>query len=244
MSESLRIGVCIPCYSRHIPYLRQCLESIQAQTRKPDIVSISISSMNDSIPIDFASYVFPIRLKVSSEKQCAGKNRNIAAELIHDKVDILSFFDADDIMHPKRLELLEKQFMKHSLDSCVHYFMRGTNSDRETINTIIWPETTETIHLSGPEFKVGRDSVCGRVWYIGKPNKNELGQCGQITVKSTVWNTLKYKEKMIGEDSEFVWQVYTSGAKHGFIPDVLSMYIQNDKVHIDNLHFYSNSFKN
>ena len=129
-------------------------------------------------------------------------------------------------------------------DSCVHYFMRGNNSDRETIHTIVWPETTETIHLSGPEFKVGRDTTCGRVWYINDKNELELGQCGQITVKSTIWNKFKYKEKMIGEDSEFVWQVYTSGAKHGFIPDILSMYIQNDKIQVDNLHFYNNMYNN
>ena len=40
----MRIGVCIPCHEKHIKYIPQCLESIEHQTRKPDLVCIGIGS--------------------------------------------------------------------------------------------------------------------------------------------------------------------------------------------------------
>jgi hypothetical protein len=115
--------------------------------------------------------------------------------------------------------------------------MRGSVDSRNNIQTIQWPDPSELIHLNG--FTTGRDSVCGRVWWNGIPNKKELGQCGQITVRSAIWNIHKYKERMVGEDSEYVWQVYTSGSKHAFLSDVLSMYIQNTERFNNKDHFYT-----
>ena len=230
----MRIGVCIPCYAPHILYLQSTLASIEQQVRKPDIVSISISSYKDSEQIDTSKYSFPVVITSTSEKQCAGKNRNVAAEAIASQVDILSFFDADDLMHPRRLEILEKHFIEHKLDSCIHYFMRGSVDSRNNIQTIQWPNPSESIHLTG--FTTGRDTICGRVWWS---NERELGQCGQITVRSAIWNIHKYKERMVGEDSEYVWQVYTSGSKHAFLSDVLSMYIQNTERFNNKDHFYT-----
>jgi len=219
----MRIGVCIPCYEPHLPFLQYCLQSIEQQTRKPDIVCISISSCTKDPSLDTSKYSFPIAYSFTSDVQYAGKNRNIAAGLIESHADILSFFDADDIMHPRRLELLEKHFTEHALDSCVHYFTRGIDADR--LNPEIpWSPITEIIHLTG--FKPGKDTICGRVWWIDSAGKKELGACGHLTVKTSVWSAFRYNEyHNMGEDSDCIWRIYTSGAKHGFIPDTLSLYI-------------------
>jgi len=221
----MRIGVCIPCYAPHIPYLESCLNSIEQQTQKPAIVSISISSCTNNEQLPLASdYSFSIVYTSTILHQCAGKNRNVAAEAIVDQVDILSFFDADDLMHPRRLEMLNKAFTAYKLDSCVHYFTKGTHADRIRLSMIHWQEPTKLVYTTG--FTTGRDSVCGRVWWTGTPSARELGHCGHFSVKSSIWKSIKCVEDWgMGEDSEHVWRVVTSGAVHGFLPSVLSMYI-------------------
>jgi len=47
------------------------------------------------------------------------QNRNIAAR--HLDTDIISFFDADDIMHPQRIEFIERAFLGNA-DIVLHNF--------------------------------------------------------------------------------------------------------------------------
>lgn len=97
------VGVAIPCYKYHIPLLKRCLDSIEAQTRKPDQVVVSCSSCESSDIPSFA-YSFPLKILTHSQRQNAAQNRNrAAAELT---TDIVSFFDVDDVMHPQRIEVL------------------------------------------------------------------------------------------------------------------------------------------
>jgi hypothetical protein len=97
------LGVAIPCYKYHIPLLKRCLDSIEAQTHKPDQVVVSCSSCE---PTDIPSftYSFPLKIVATSLRQNAAQNRNrAAAELT---TDLVSFFDVDDAMHPQRIEML------------------------------------------------------------------------------------------------------------------------------------------
>jgi len=220
----MKLGVCIPCYDLHIQYLPYCLKSIEAQTRKPTIVSISVSSSKNKTPINPSDYSFPIVYTVTEAKLCAGTNRNVAAEAIYNQVEILSFFDADDIMHPRRLELLETHFTKYALDSCVHYFMKGSVKHRLAIQDIVWPSVSNSVYTT--PFETGRDNVAGRVWYVNPNKEKELGHCGHYTLKSSVWRRSPCVENWgKGQDSEHVWRVYKTHAKHAYIPDTLSMYI-------------------
>lgn len=90
----MRIGVCIPVVARHLPLLTTCLESLNRQTRKPDVVSIRVSEAK-ALPA-LPRYSFPVILQHTPEQSCAGANRNGAAYVIQDRVDLLSFIDADD----------------------------------------------------------------------------------------------------------------------------------------------------
>ena len=226
ITVNMRIGICIPCYAPHIKYLSTCLQSINNQTRKPDIVSISISSNIENSPINIDSFSFPVVIVSTHEKQYAGKNRNIAAKNIQEKVDIVSFFDADDWMHPKCIELIEYHFLHSKVDSLTHYYEKVLRSDSNIqLQHYSWPEITHILHLDN--FKIGRDSVCGRVWYIGDSNNWELGHCGHYSVRMNIWLQHPYNEHMtMGEDSELIWNIVTSGAKHGYSPDKLSLYFQ------------------
>lgn len=97
------IGVAIPCYKYHIPLLKRCLDSIEAQTHKPDQVVVSCSSCEPSDIPSFA-YTFPLKIVTTEQRQNAAQNRNRAAAEV--ATDLVTFFDVDDVMHPQRMELL------------------------------------------------------------------------------------------------------------------------------------------
>ena len=65
----MRIGVAIPCYIKHIPNLLALLDSIEAQTRIPEVVSISCSSTHyHEFPI-LKTYSFLVNVKLHLEKK-------------------------------------------------------------------------------------------------------------------------------------------------------------------------------
>lgn len=109
---SLSIGIVIPCFKPHIPFLIELLDSIQLQTRMPDQVVVSCSSTeNEDIPsrlIDERQYKFPLKIYTHPEKRNAAQNRNYGVSKID--TDIICFIDADDTMSPQKFQVVEKCF--------------------------------------------------------------------------------------------------------------------------------------
>ena len=105
----ITIGVAISCYQGHLEALGNLLESINLQSRKPDMVIVSCSSYDASnataTPYSSKKYSFPYHIFFHSEKKNAAENRNIAASYL--TTDIITFIDADDIMHPQRIAVIE-----------------------------------------------------------------------------------------------------------------------------------------
>jgi len=113
------IGIAICCYKGHIPHLGRLLNSIQDQTRLPDQVVVSCSSSSDDdIPYKASDYGFPLTIITHSEYKNASQNRNTAAAAL--TTDIVSFFDADDTMHPQRLQFIDQCFGNHDIKIFLH----------------------------------------------------------------------------------------------------------------------------
>jgi hypothetical protein len=117
----LTIGIAIPCYKGHLDVLTNLLQSIEEQTRKPDHVVVSCSSaVATDIPISLKNYSFPLDIQCHSEKKNPAQNRNCAIK--HLSTDIVTFIDADDIMHPQRLEIIEYCFRENPVSILLHSF--------------------------------------------------------------------------------------------------------------------------
>jgi cellulose synthase/poly-beta-1,6-N-acetylglucosamine synthase-like glycosyltransferase len=117
----MRLGLAIPCYADHLPQLGKLLEDVAAQTRLPDAVVVSCSSMPTE-PV-LPNYPFPIRVLTHPEYRNAAQNRNCAAEYLFRACDAVSFFDADDRMHPQRLEAVERAL--ENSDLVLHGYLDG-----------------------------------------------------------------------------------------------------------------------
>ena len=109
----MKIGVAIPAYIGHINRLFELLDSIEKQTRLPDKVVVSCSSTREFN--NNKTYSFPLQIIVTEERQNAAQNRNIAASNLMD-MDFITFIDADDIMHPQRVEVLLKVFEVYDVE--------------------------------------------------------------------------------------------------------------------------------
>jgi len=215
------IGICIPCHAPHSKYLQVCLSSIENQIRKPDLVSISISEM--TVPPQLPTYSFPVKIVCSPEKQCQGKNRNIAANNAQ-AMDILTFFDADDIMHPMRIESIEKHFHDSTIDGFIHNNKQCASKQYRTkpLNHIVWEPVSNKLYTDG--FITSKDYICGRITSSYGNLTN-----GHFTCRTHVWKDLQYPETYgIGEDSEYIYRIHSKDYKLGYSPDKLSYYLRDD----------------
>jgi glycosyltransferase involved in cell wall biosynthesis len=194
----MKIGVAIPCYKGHITALKALLDSIAQQTRLPDDVFISCSS---SVPSDFpyqaSDYPFPLRVLTHNIKQTVAQNRNIAGALVHG--DIITFFDADDQMHPQRLEIIEDCFTKHNSMILVHDFDADIPSYKE------FP-----IYAEFP-YRLNQLERCpwGSTVLKGRPAGLQVHN-GQPSIRREVFDTIRFNESaacLMKDDTVFCTDV-------------------------------------
>lgn len=202
-------SILIPCYKPHLNKLQRLLDCITGQTLPPDeiIIFTSQTTKNDILHLNLphnASIYFTARIVGVSEA------RN---KLYHlSTCDVLSFFDADDIMHSKRCE----------------YVMRGIAEDGYDILLTRYQYSLHSYDIPEPE----PYSILPT--YDGK-NPGEY-QHGHPTLIRTVMDKVKYVEGLSeGEDVTFLYHVIKAGFKAGKIPAVLTCYDYADGTIIGRL---------
>ena len=216
----MNIGIAIPCYIKHIPKLLILLDSIEEQTRKPNIVSISCSSTHyHQFPI-LKTYSFLISVKLHLDKKSPAENRNIAADNLD--TDIISFFDADDIMHPRRIELLEYAFLE-PCDIALHSFISEAQFDKN------FP--IDTINIQRNQLRQCQ-SGCIVLDYIARIAH------GHVTVRKSIFNKVRFPEEAcyhFKEDCIFCHRVFNiSDIKTAYLNHPLSIYIPSQSWLIEN----------
>ena len=104
----MKLAIVIPTYKYHIPVLKRTLESVAQQTCPPDLVIVRASSCDAKCSGILAElrlfpWPFPLTILETDKVQYAGQNRNEGVAAVPDDIDIISFFDSDDLMHPRRI---------------------------------------------------------------------------------------------------------------------------------------------
>jgi glycosyltransferase involved in cell wall biosynthesis len=205
----MRIGVAIPCYKYHIPKLKRCLDSIETQTVKPDMVVVSCSSASQE-DIPKYNYSYPLRILVHKERKNAGQNRNIAATALD--TDIVSFFDCDDEMHPQRIEALKDAFEQHpGLDIVLHQYWMDDEVNQPFQHYAKFAVQSNCL-LRSP-------TGCA----VYKHNWSERIHHSQVTVSKFILSRIQFKEDPSNErreDALFCGDVLA-------MPDCQNLYIFN-----------------
>jgi len=219
----MRLAVVIPSYHRHIPFLPRLLESINKQTRLPDLVVVRISSCGlEEIPllqklreIDLS---FLLVIHETEKLQMAAQNRNEGVELVPPGFDIISFFDSDDIMHPRRIELLERCFQEYpSADLILHSGQSGPLTQEE--KSIIWEPIEEPLKVHLNKCSLKPQMIAGPFKMVPFKlervvfEKEVSGQLnGHCSIRRHCFEKVQFVEDAYGyEDSLFVSELYKLG---------------------------------
>lgn len=189
LSEKNTIGVVIPCYLHHVEKLGSLLESIEKQTCKPDQVVVSCSSVSDDvhIPYNATMYSFPLQIIRHVGRKNAAENRNIATKYI--RTSTITYFDADDMMHPQRLECIQDVFQKTDAKIILHNFINGSGN-------------FQTYDIQSLKYNYGklRRAPSGCAYHI--ENLDFKIHHSQSSIRSTVFDMVQFNESTDHERRE------------------------------------------
>lgn len=206
----MSIGVAIPCYKPHILKLVALLDSIEKQTVLPEMVVISCSSCTSFDIPALPNYTFKYNILLHSERKNAAQNRNIAmAEL---KTDIITFIDADDVMLPKRLEVIRKAYTEGAR-LILHNYTQDT--------TYQSPQGEKFAILHWALFRA-RTGCLQHYW-----DWRIAMHHSQVSVSKDVINRVQFNEG-VGcerrEDAIFCGEVAALGYQTAYVANILSKY--------------------
>ena len=114
----LKTSIIIPCHSKHVQHLPAMLQCLAEQTVVPDEVVICFTnSQVSTAPVIAPGYPFEVRL-VFTDRTYPANARNTACE--QSSGDLLICQDADDIPHPRRVEIIKHLFEHYYIELLLH----------------------------------------------------------------------------------------------------------------------------
>jgi len=177
-----KVTLCITCYSKDVHFLDQCLHYVNLQTVKPDEILVIANDIQDDSDLKQESLEKGFNLFTTKEHKFPGWGRNVGFNLA--KHEIVSFLDVDDIVFPRKIELVKKVFEDESVDALVHNYH---------YLTIALENVEKKFHYDVEEIKdVGNDVV--------KTKHNEDVHHGHMTCKKSVYEKYQYREDMLREE--------------------------------------------
>lgn len=175
----MTISLCIPCIPKHIRFLNACLSSVQHQSRLPEEIIIFISGISLQRECElqhFFTLTFPslnIRLGSVPDQQYAGTNRNSAAFLA--TATIVSFMDADDTLHPHRIEYIHKIFSTFRLKGLLHHYIQNKEFSTHSLHSSLFVQLKFTYEFSD-DIQHGHPSVLREVFDVIQYNERPRQQ--------------------------------------------------------------------
>lgn len=239
----LNLAVCIPCAPKDRVYLPYCLASVAAQTRRPDSVVVALSTIANpnNLLLDLSGIDLKVEFVYTSNTLFAGGNRNLAAaRAVELGATLLSFFDADDLMHPQRIERIEATFTAHpNMTGLVHHFVVGPKSRIDVYrgeSPIPWEPIVEDClpdkaYVRGT---YGKIDIIKFQQCFKRPFRRGygMGACGHISVLADFWNEFPYVDTIgKGEDNHFAASLLIHEKQLGYTGDTLSCYMRADFKH-------------
>ena len=160
MSSSLRISIAL-CTFNGAAYLSNQLRSILDQTRKPDeVVIFDDNSTDDTVPIIRRFAVAAgLSVSVSMNPRTIGPAENFALAIAACSGDVIALCDQDDIWLPRKLELIEAEFVKNPNLGVVFTDAEICDENAEPLGYRLWKSigltpSYQTQLLRGKAFEV------------------------------------------------------------------------------------------
>lgn len=218
------VSLVIPCVPAHVRYLAECLRSARAQTCPPQEVVVALSACapddnNTTIAAAEAAAAsvrdarMPVRILAQREPASAADNRNRGARA--STQPIVSFMDADDTMHPRRLERVTVLLREHRADAVLHGYAHKRACDTWPVGSgrVVSPEEARVLEAG--------DRSCVHLTFLPITH-------GHISVRRDVIDATPQNPRAhMSEDSLFVRNVFAAGFRVVLTTDELSSYWQD-----------------
>lgn len=223
----MSLGVAIPTYSKHYPFLQSLLENIAASEVKPDMIAVSCSSMIVADRAQLSIQGIPVLIDYTTKTRNPSENRNCAAALLN--TDLISFVDGDDLVHPQRIGFLKTAFADHpEIEAIYHSYESGPVSCRtDPFLPVGSPGLVRTFarkpysHLN--PYNVGL--------YIENDPSSEIHHA-HVTVRRSLFDRFKFDETpqfKYSEDSRYATTLFTNGVSLGYLASPLTRYISGTR---------------
>lgn len=207
MNEPL-VSVIVPVYNAQ-SWLAETLDSVAAQTwPNTEVLLIDDGSTDASVEVAKRYLSGSVRL-LQQENRGAAAARNAA--LRQAQGDYIQFLDADDVLHPRKLEAqvaVLRDISKAAAATCRYGFF-----DRDTQDAIFYPDDLWQ-HLSPTEWLVaawsGGAAMPTLAWLASRSALDAAGE----------WN----EALSLNDDGEFFTRVALSCKEIRFAPDATAFY--------------------
>ncbi len=235
----MRCAVLVPTYSGHLQFLPRLLESIASQSRMPDMVVIrasSITTPDHHAVLDqilSSQHPYPVEILRTSAAQTAAENRNALLEHcrgLADPPELLSFIDSDDLMLPRRIEILCDVMETTRVDAIVHGFV----TSKEPIPTQEFLNSPPRIHIDTQElyYEPVRSCITGkcepfhRVCFMDGDGVERRSSYGHISLRVSTTHGFSFSDHIARvEDALFVSELVRANKSFAFISEPpLSIY--------------------
>tara|TARA_R110002020_G_scaffold81401_7_gene202303 strand:- start:708 stop:1358 length:651 start_codon:yes stop_codon:yes gene_type:complete len=213
--NSKTLSLCITCYDGDYHLLNNLLNECKKQTVSPDEIVVSSSGLRednllkiDSLQINGVDV--PVISVNSIERHSEGKARNDGA--LNSNMDIVQFFDVDDIPHPQRIEITRFVFEKTDCDALVHNYQ--TNNEKFKILPVDSNKIFEC--WWNPDNGLGGGQ-------LRTTPKYSIAH-GPITIKKEISEKIKYSFDNRAADCKFAGQLMKNNYKVFYYNDILMNY--------------------
>jgi hypothetical protein len=207
------ITVCLPCDGTDISdtsLIPRVLQSIAEQSCLPSRVILAVSGVNDQQAAELLEGLpdynesFPVQTLATEKRQNAGLNRNRCARAAD--TEVVSFFDVDDIMHPRRLEMLSFAFGNYHPKAVVHAYEETPkymcNTRAPPFKSLKFGNTFQIFDGIGI-YDLSMTPDADRKNSLRTPNAQGLNHAGHISVLRSVFSEVQQSNLARGQDAKF-----------------------------------------
>lgn len=207
-----------------LEFFKQAMNSIFKQTcQEWSVVLVNDHSKNRFLD-EYVNRITsqqkqPIIYNHNASNLGAGCSRNIGIEIAYKSgSNIILFQDADDLSHPRRVEVTKEVFQTQNVDVVYSPFIPVDEYGNE-IEPEKFPHHIKYIIANNNDPSVGRD-----VWKIIAAKKMYINLTSTTSVRIDVARNVPFPNKRSSEDS-YTWMLYSAyGAVFHFIKEIPSKY--------------------
>jgi len=201
------ITLCVPCIPADIQSgdIFAMLDSVKKQELLPKEIILALSSATPeyvkSVTAALSEAAFPVPLLLTAVMfpRTPGQNRNRASELASG--DIISFFDADDLMHVSRIKVLHQAFASQpNLQLALHGL---NNIDDLSKSRAISYHNVKKVFSETLCFMEEKTRRIGQLWISSGILSYEITH-GHSTVRREMLDYHRFFPIIVGEDCKFV----------------------------------------